>query len=119
MKEDNFPLSFWDYFVEHRSRINNMTVKDMFKLHGSNSYTSVTGDEGDILNLFQFGWYEWCYFRDNTNKFPLNREVLGRVLGPEKGEGNEMAQWTLKANRNVVPRQTCRQLNVKERHSEQ
>ena len=80
-----------------------MTAKDIFKLHGSNAYTSVTGDEGDILNLCQFGWYEWCYFRDNTNKSLFNREVLGRVLGPAKGEGNEMAQWTLKVNGKFVP----------------
>ena len=36
--------------------------------------------------------------------FPTNREVLGRVLGPAQGEGNEMAQWVLKANGKVVPR---------------
>jgi hypothetical protein len=47
----------------------------------------------------------------------LNREVLGQVLGPAKGEGNEMAQWILKANGNVVPRHTIRTLQVDEVHS--
>jgi hypothetical protein len=50
-------------------------------------------------------------------KVPFNREVLGRVLGPAKGEGNEMAQWVLKANGNVVPRPTLRFLNTAELHS--
>ena len=49
--------------------------------------------------------------------FPFNKEVLGRVLGPAKGEGNEMAQWVLKANGRVVPRRTLRPLQVSEIHS--
>jgi hypothetical protein len=96
-----------------------MTAKDMFKLHGSNAHTLLTGDEGDISNLCQFKWYGWCYFRDHKNKFPFNREVLGRVLAPAKGEGNEMAQWILKANGNVVPQRSSRPLKTDEVHSEQ
>ena len=49
--------------------------------------------------------------------FPYNREVLGKVLGPVTGEGNEMAQWILKANGNVVTRRTMRSLQVDELHS--
>ena len=94
-----------------------MTAKDTFNLHGSNPYTVLTGDEGDISSLCQFGWYEWCYYRDHTEKFPFNKEVLGRILGPAKGEGNEMAQWVLKGNGNVVPRRTARPLTVAENHS--
>jgi hypothetical protein len=119
MKDSDCPLAFWDYCVERRARINNMTAKDLFQLHGSNAHTALTGDEGDISNLCQFKWYEWCYFRDHKNKFPFNREVLGRVLGPAKGEGNEMAQWILKANGNVVPRRSSRPLKPEEVHSEQ
>ena len=117
MKESDCPLAFWDYCVERRARINNLTAKDLFKLHGSNAYTALTGEEGDISNLCQYKWYDWCYFRDQTKKFPYNREILGRVLGPAKGEGNEMAQWILKANGEVVPRRTSRPLKVDEIHS--
>jgi hypothetical protein len=117
MKESDCPLAFWDYCVERRARINNLTAKDLFKLHGSNAYTALTGEEGDISNLCQYKWYDWCYFRDQTEKFPYNREILGRVLGPAKGEGNEMAQWILKANGEVVPRRTSRPLKVDEIHS--
>ena len=119
MKESNCPLAFWDYCMERRARINNLTAKDLFSLHGGNAHTSVTGDEGDISALCQFGWYEWCYFRENKEKFPFNREVLGKILGPATGEGNEMAQWVLKANGNVVPRRTARSLHVDELHSPQ
>jgi hypothetical protein len=103
MKESDCPLVLWDYCVERRALINNLTAKDIFKLHGTNAHTALTGNEGDISNLCQYKWYDWCYFRNQKEKFPFNREILGRILGPAKGEGNEMAQWVLKANGNVVP----------------
>ena len=117
MCELNSPLCFWDYCVERRARINNLTAKNAFKLHGSTPQTLTTGDEGDISNLCQYRWYEWCYFRDQTAAFPNNKEVLGRVLGPARGAGNEMAQWILKANGRVVPRRSLRPLKVDEIHS--
>ena len=69
-----------------------MTAKTMFKLHGNNPHTALTNTEGDISNLSQYAWYDWCYFREKRNKFPHNQEVLGRVLGPARGDGNEMSQ---------------------------
>ena len=118
MKQADSPLPLWDYCVERRARINNLTARSLFSLHGQNAYFTVTGQEGDISNLCRFEWYEWCYFREKKNHFPLNQELLGRNLGPSKGEGNEMCQWVLKANGKVVPRRTCRPLTVAEKHSE-
>jgi hypothetical protein len=40
MKDSDCPLVLWDYCVERRARINNLTVKDMFKLHGGNPHTA-------------------------------------------------------------------------------
>ena len=97
MRKSNSPLCFWDYCVERRARINNLTAKNAFWLHGSTPHTLTTGAEGNISNLCQYGWCEWCYFRDQTAAFPNNKEALGRVLGPARGAGNEMTQWILKA----------------------
>ena len=119
MKESDCPLALWDYCVERRARINNLTAKNLFQLHGTNAHTATLQEEGDISSLCRFGWYEWCYYREHTNKFPFSQEVLGRVLGPAKGEGNEMAQWILKPNGNMVPRRTARPLKPEEIHSEQ
>ena len=33
MRETKSPLCLWDYFVERRARINNLTAKNAFKLH--------------------------------------------------------------------------------------
>lgn len=118
MKDSNCPLPFWDYCVERRARINNLTAKNLFQLHGTTPHQAVTGEQGDISNICQYAFYEFCYYREHTAGFPHNQEVLGRVLGPARGEGNEMAQWILKANGNVVPRRSHRPLKTEEIYSE-
>ena len=117
MRDSNCPLAFWDYCVERRARINNMTAKSNFKLHGSTPHTELTCDEGNISHICQYAWYEWCYFREQSAQFPFNKELLGRILGPERGDGNKMIQWILKADGNVVPRRTSRPLNTAELNS--
>jgi len=117
VKESDCPLAFWDCCIERGARINNLTAKNLFTLHGTNAHTALTGKDGDTSNLCQCKWHDWCYFREQKQSFPFNREMLGRVLGPAKGEGNEMAQWILKANGNVVPRRSSRPLKVDEMHS--
>jgi hypothetical protein len=118
MKDQDSPMVFWDYCIERRARIRNLTAKTNFKLHGSNPYTLTLGEERDISNVCQLAWYEWCYFRERTVAFPNQQEVLGRVLGPARGEGIEMCQWVLKGNGKVVPRRSVRPLNPSEIHSE-
>ena len=72
------------------------------------------GEEGNISNLCVFGWYEWCYYRDQSELFPLPKEKLGRILGPSKNAGNAMSQWILKDNGQIVPRRTARKLMPEE-----
>ena len=112
MHESSSPMILWDYCVERRARINNLMAKDNFKLHGTTLHTATMAEEGDISSLCQFGWYEWCYYREHTAAFPNNHEVLGQVLGPAHSEGNEMAQWVLKANGRVVPCRSLRPLTI-------
>ena len=42
MRESNSPLCFWDYCVERRARINNLTAKNAFRLRGSTPHTLTT-----------------------------------------------------------------------------
>ena len=63
MKEANFPFAFWDYCIEIRARINNLTARNVFSLHVTSPYTALTGEEGDISNLCQYTWCDWCYYR--------------------------------------------------------
>ena len=82
MRESDSPMCLWDYCVERRARINNLMAKDNFKLHGMTPHTVTSAEEGNISSLCQSGWYEWCYYCEQTADFPHNREVLGWILGP-------------------------------------
>eukprot|EP00957_Ditylum_brightwellii_P159895 12170980-Ditylum_brightwellii.AAC.1 len=114
MKESDCSLALWNYCVEQRAQVNNFTANNFFKLNGTTPHMALTGEEGDILSLCIFKWYEWCYFREQNMSFPFNKEVLGCILGPAKDEGDEMAQWVMKGNGNVMSCQTLRLLNVEE-----
>ena len=56
MRESDLPMCLWDYCVERQARINNLTSKDNFKLHGMTPHTATLAEEGDISSLCQFGW---------------------------------------------------------------
>jgi hypothetical protein len=104
MKDLNSPMVFWDYCIERRARIHNLTAKPNCKLHGSNPYTLTLGEEGDISNLCRSGWYECCYYREHTTAFQSVRKS-GRVPGPE------IYLW-LKGSGKVVPTRSVRPLTL-------
>ena len=114
MLDENSSLIFWDYCAERRALITNMTAKDLFQLRGQTPHFATFGEEGDISNICQFGWYEWVYFRETTGKFPYPSHVLGRCLGPAKNEENEMTQQVLRQNGEIFPRRTMRKLTPDE-----
>jgi len=64
--------------------IHNLTAKDLFELQGQNPMSATLGEEGDISNLCRHGWYDWCYYREQSAPTPMQNEMLGRVLGPTK-----------------------------------
>ena len=72
--------------------------------------SATLGEEGDISNLCRHGWYDWCYYREQSTPTPMQTEMLGRVLGPTKNVANSMSQSILKANGRIVPRRTVRPL---------
>ena len=114
MREMHSPLRLWCHCAERRAQIFNLTAKNLFQLEGQNPHLATFGEMGDISNLCQFGWYEWCYFRQHNAGFPQMQEVLGRCLGPTKNEGNEMCQWVLQMNGEIVPRRSLRRLRAEE-----
>ena len=109
LRVSNCPMCLWDYAIERRAAIYNLTPRPLFQLNGLSPHEYTFGEMGDISNLCVFGWYEWVYFRD-MGSFPENKEQLGRVLGPTPNEGNEMAQSVLTIKGTVVTRRTLRKL---------
>ena len=114
MRKSNSPIVFWDYCATRRSIIHNLTPKNLFQLRGETPIAATFGVQGDISKVAQFNWYDWCYFREQTDQFPFQKEQLGRVLGPAINEGNEMAQHILKQTGEIVPRRTLRRLKQSE-----
>ena len=43
-------------------------------------------------------------FPSENTDFPFQKKELGRCLGTNKNDGNEMRQWFLQKNEQVVPR---------------
>ena len=52
MNEADSPLALWNYCVERRARVRNLTSKKLFQLHGSNYHVELAGEEGDMSSLF-------------------------------------------------------------------
>ena len=108
-------MRLWCYACGHRSSVANLTANNLFQLGVQNPYVATLGEMGYISNLCPFGWYEWVYFCQNTASLPYQKEELGRCLGPTKNEGNEICQWIIQQNGQIVPRQTIRRLITEER----
>ena len=50
------------------------------------------GYQGDVSNLCKFEWYGKYYYQEESNyRFPQQKCLLGKILGPSKNKGNEMA----------------------------
>ena len=117
MRLSNSPMVLWDYCIERRALIHNTIPRPLFQTNGLTPHEFTLGVPADISNLCLFGWYEWIYYRDADN-FPENKEKLGRILGPVRNEGNEMAQSVLTSKGTVITRRTMRRLKTAELHSE-
>ena len=77
MRETNSPLVLWDYCLERRALIFQVTAKKLFQLNGTNPHTATFGTEADISHLCQFSWCEWVYYWDQSASFPYPKECLG------------------------------------------
>jgi hypothetical protein len=115
--ETHAPLRFWCFAAERRAAIFTLTAKNLFQLQGQNPHLATLGEMGDVSHLCNFGFYEWVYFRQGKAGFPHMKEELGRCLGPTKDEANEMAQWVLQLNGQIVPRRSLRRLTAQEASS--
>ena len=62
IQSTNFPMRLWDYCVESREKIHNVTPHNMFQLNGNTPTVATHGAQRDISNICQSVWYDWCYF---------------------------------------------------------
>ena len=64
LRSTNSPMQLWDYAIERRAKIYNLTPRPLFQLNGLTPFEITFGEMGDLSNLCVFGWYEWVYYRD-------------------------------------------------------
>ena len=85
IQSTNCTMRLWDYCVDRREKINIFTPRNLFQLNGNTHTVATHCAQGDISNIFRFGCFNWCYFQEEGKvEFPLQNELLGRVLGPMK-----------------------------------
>ena len=108
------PKRLWDDCMELESLIRSHTALDIWQLQGQVPQTLMTGQTADISQLFELGWYDWCYYHDSAIKFPNDKLILGRWLGPSIDVGPAMTGKILKPNGNTRHVSTYRALTDEE-----
>ncbi len=74
MRSSGSPLVLWDYCMEQRALIFQITAKKLFQLNGTNPHTSTFSTKADISHICQYAWYKWVYYRDAMTSFPYQKE---------------------------------------------
>ena len=74
VKEVDLPLTILDYCVERRTRVHSIEAKNLFKLHNSNHYATLLGEEGKKSNLCKHLSCNWCYYGEKVISFLLVRK---------------------------------------------
>ena len=96
------PKRLWDDCMELEALQRSHTAHDIWQLQGQVPQTIMTGHTADISQLFELEWYEWIMFYESAVRFPEDKMVLGRWLGPSLDTGPAMTGKVLKANGQVV-----------------
>ena len=85
-------MVLWCYAAERRGKILASTSRNIYSLGGQVPATVLKGQQTDISELAETGWYDWVYYRDYGSSFPYPVERLGRCLGPCDHKGTVMSQ---------------------------
>ena len=97
--------------------IRSCTTNSIYMTAGQVPETIMTSDTADISRICQFGWYDWVMYHDPT-KFPDDKFVLGKYLGPAIDVGSMQTAKILMPNGQYVCRSTHRHLDNDEQNSE-
>ena len=58
MRRSNAPIVLWDYCLERRANIHNAIPRPLFQNNGATPHEATFGEQGDISNICNFGWYQ-------------------------------------------------------------
>lgn len=108
------PAKLWDHSLELEALIRSHTALNHPLLQGQVPESLVTGQPADISVLSEFAWYDWVRYFDTKAKYPNEKQVYGRWLGPITDVGNAMTCKVLKRNGQIFYTSSYRALTEQE-----
>ena len=108
------PAKLWDHCLELEGHIRSHTALDSYELQGEVPETILSGQTVDISPFVECGWCDWVKWFDSRAKYPAEREVLGRWLGPSVDVGPAMTSKILKSNGQILHLSSFRKLTEDE-----
>ena len=107
MHRKQVPKRLWDYGLKWVSEVRVRSSRDATDLRGRTPLEQITGDTVDITEYLDFGFYDWCWYHENTG---LGLTKLGRWLGVAHKVGGLMSYWVLTINCTVIARMTVQRV---------
>ena len=77
LRKTHCPMVLWCYCVERETQVMRSSARNIYSSDGMVPSSKLTGQPTDISNLSEFGFYEWCYYRDHQQPFPMQTKRLG------------------------------------------
>ena len=108
------PEALWDHNIELVALIRSHTALRYGDLEGQVPETVITGQTADISRYVEHSWYDFVKAYDQQQKFPNDKEVLGRWLGPARDISPAMCAKILKSNGQILYTSTYRALTQEE-----
>ena len=116
MKKTNTPVRLWDYCWEYATSLKVLTASKHFMLDERTPFEKVYGHTPNITEYIQYQWYEWIWYYDIME---INKESLGRWIGPSLHIGEMHTSYILAESGTVITRSTTRPVTTEEYESQE
>ena len=103
MVRKQVPRDIWYYGYRHVFKTMQHTASYYGRLNVQTSIEKVTGEIPDIAELLDFGFYDCCWYRENSG---LGKTLHGRWLGVSHRVGTLVLYWILTQRDTVISRTT-------------
>ena len=114
MKITNSPIRIWDYCWEYVNTVKTCTAIEHFMLDGLTPYEKVHSHSPNITELIQYHWFDWLWY---YNPEDVDKEKIGRWLGPATHVGDVHTSYILSSTGIVITRSTTRPVTQSELES--
>ena len=115
MTKSAVPKRLWDYGLRWVVEIMQRTASDAGDLWGRTSLEKVTGETPEISEYVDFGFYDYCWYRENAG---MGETKLGRWLGVSHKTGSLMSFWILTDKCRVVSRTSVQRMTELEKQED-